>query len=64
MLSQSFPPISEVLLRELEKRFSPVYPDLAKNDRELWAKAGEGRVIQFLRAKFEEQDRGRTRRSP
>jgi hypothetical protein len=63
-MSQQFPPIPEVLLKELERRFPPSYPDLKLDERELWAKAGEGRVIQFLRATFDEQDRTKMRRSP
>ncbi|WP_296084199.1 hypothetical protein [uncultured Agrobacterium sp.] len=63
-MSQQFPPISEVLLEELERRFPPTYPDLKLNERELWAKAGEGRVIQFLRTQFKEQTKGRIRKSP
>ncbi len=63
-MSQSFPPIPELLLTELEKLFPPSYPDLNASEREPWAKAGEGRVINFLRRKFEEQNQTRTRRSP
>ena len=63
-MSQQFPPIPETLLKELEACFPPAYPDLAKTERELWAKAGEGRVIQFLRATFEEQNKVRIRRTP
>ncbi|CDN47559.1 Hypothetical protein RG540_CH13790 [Neorhizobium galegae bv. orientalis str. HAMBI 540] len=63
-MSQSFPPIPEVLLTELEKNFPPSYPDLKQSERELWAKAGEGRVVQFLRFQFEEQNKGRLKRSP
>lgn len=59
-----FPPIPEVLLEELERRFAPTYPDLKLDEREVWAKAGEGRVIQFLRHQFNQQDKGRMRRSP
>lgn len=62
-MSQSFPPISQVLLEELERRFPPTYPDLKLDERELWAKAGEGRVIQFLRSRFDEQDGTRMRKS-
>ncbi len=63
-MSQPFPPISEVLLRELENMFPPSYPDLKMSDRELWAKAGEGRVIQFLQNMFREQNRTRMKRTP
>ncbi len=63
-MSQSFPPIPEALIKELEARFPPTYPDLKQNEREVWAKAGEGRVVQFLRHQFEEQHRGRLKRSP
>lgn len=63
-MSQSFPPIPELLLTELEKIFPATYPDLKQPDRELYAKAGEGRVIQFLRHRFEEQNKGRLKRSP
>lgn len=63
-MSQSFPPIPEVLLSELEKLFPPTYPDPKQPAAELWAKAGEGRVIQFLRNKFNEQNKGHLKRSP
>lgn len=63
-MSHSFPPIPEVLLTELEKLFPATYPDLKQPDRELYAKAGEGRVIEFLRRKFDEQNKGRLKRSP
>lgn len=63
-MSQSIPPIPEGLLKELEKRFPPTYPDLSLSERELWAKAGEGRIIQFLRRQYNEQNEGRLKRSP
>lgn len=63
-MANQFPPIPKTLLEELERRFPPSYPDLSKNERELWAKAGEGRVIQFLRTQFDEQNETRIRRNP
>ena len=64
-MADQYPPIPKALLEDLERRFAPTYPDPTKDDeRQLWAKAGEGRVVSFLRAKFEEQNETRTRRNP
>ncbi|MRN66397.1 hypothetical protein [Brucella sp. 10RB9213] len=63
-MKDQFPPIPEALVTELEKRFPPFYPSLAQNERELWMKGGEGRIIQFLRHKFNEQQGDRIRRKP
>jgi len=60
-----YPPIPRALLEDLEQRFPPRYPDLkTDSDRDVWAKAGEGRVIQFLRAMYEDQNNTRIRKNP
>jgi hypothetical protein len=63
-MNDQFPPIPEALITELEKRFPPIYPSLAQNERDLWMKGGEGRIIQFLRCQFKEQQGSRIRRKP
>ncbi|MBN9346621.1 MAG: hypothetical protein J0I48_10555 [Devosia sp.] len=59
-----FPTISEQLLRALEVRFPDRAPELTTPDREVWAQAGEARLIRFLRAKFDEQSETITRKNP
>lgn len=55
-LSKPFPDIPAALIERLEAQFPDRAPSLEDSDREVWAKAGEARLIRFLRNKFDEQD--------
>jgi hypothetical protein len=48
------PLVSLELLRELDALYPERCADLKDSDREVWAKAGERRVLQFMRAAFDE----------
>lgn len=57
------PDIPKALLEELERRFPDRAPELSLSDREVWAKAGEARLIRFLRHQFDEQNRSIARKT-
>ena len=42
------PPLDEVLIKSLRQRFPVVFPDLEWTDREIWYKAGQLSIIEFL----------------
>jgi hypothetical protein len=52
-----FPPIPEALLKQLEKRFPDHVPAADCPIDEVRAKAGEQRVVRFLRSEFERQNK-------
>lgn len=56
MTPNRVPPIPREILEYLERIFPDKAPDLSDSDREVWAKAGEQRVIRKLRAEFSIQN--------
>lgn len=52
----TFPEVSEEFLTALSKQFSDRCPDVGTSMEEVNARAGEQRVIQFLRRMHEEQN--------
>jgi len=46
--------VSEELLNELDLRYPPRPPNPHDSEREIWMKAGERRLVEVLRAKFNE----------
>ncbi len=42
------PPIDKVLVEELDRRFPGVYPDISWSDREIWFRAGQRNLVEFL----------------
>jgi hypothetical protein len=51
-----FPPVPDVLLRELEVRIPEKCPELSFTDREIWFYAGQRAVVRLLKEKFDEQN--------
>lgn len=51
-----FPPVPEVLLKELETRIPEKCPELSFTDREVWFYAGQRALVRLLREKFREQN--------
>jgi len=51
-----FPPIPKMLLEALNERFPERCPDILWEDREVWAKFGERRVVRFLNSEFKRQN--------
>jgi Ni,Fe-hydrogenase III component G len=55
-LNKPFPPVSEVLLKELNERFPEQTPDQAWDDREIWIRVGQRKVVKFLNEQFARQN--------
>lgn len=51
-----FPSIPKVLLDALNERFPERCPDVLWNDREIWLKCGERRLVRFLNSEFARQN--------
>lgn len=49
------PPLSEELVKDLQERFPNRWPQLAETDREIWFKAGQRSVVEFLSKAHERQ---------
>ncbi len=54
--ADKFPPVPEVLLKELDGRIPEKCPELSFTDREIWFYAGQRAVVRLLKEKFEEQN--------
>jgi len=54
-LMEQFPHITKALLKELEERFPARYPALDWSDREIWYRAGQRAVVDFLKDRFSDQ---------
>lgn len=52
---EQFPHITKALLKELEERFPARYPALDWSDREIWYRAGQRAVVDFLKDRFSDQ---------
>lgn len=52
---EQFPHITKALLKELEERFPARYPALDWSDREIWYRAGQRAVVDFLKERFSDQ---------
>lgn len=52
---EEFPPVISALVRELERLFPNKRPDLKETDREVWFKAGQASVVEFLRGQYAAQ---------
>ncbi len=55
LTEHAFPRITKALMAELEERFPPRYPGLDWKDREIWFRAGQRSVVDFLAELFNEQ---------
>ena len=55
LTEHEFPHITRALLAELEERFPARYPNLDWPDREIWYRAGQRSVVDFLIQLFDEQ---------
>ena len=56
MNEDELPPIDEALVRELDKRFPAKYPDLATPDREVWYRAGQRALVDYLIEHYRKQN--------
>ena len=54
-LMEQFPHITKALLKELEERFPARSPALDWSDREIWYRAGQRAVVDFLKDRFSDQ---------
>lgn len=52
---ESFPAISEALIKRLDNNYPERSPDPNDSERELWMKAGERRLVRRLLAEYEKQ---------
>lgn len=52
---EKFPPVDEVLVKALEKRFPDRSADPRDSDRDIWINAGAAIVVRFLREVNESQ---------
>lgn len=52
---QDFPFIDPILMAELERRFPHRCPDPKDSEREIWMKAGERRLVDFLQSVHRDQ---------
>jgi hypothetical protein len=55
LTEHAFPHVTKALLKELEDRFPARYPGLEWKDREIWYRAGQRSVVDFLADLFNEQ---------
>jgi hypothetical protein len=62
-LPKPFPDVPLGLLEHLERHYPDRAPDLDTPEREVWAKAGEARLIRKLRHHFDEQTGGPSRKT-
>jgi hypothetical protein len=53
--AETLPPVTERLVTGLEELFPNTRPELSETDREVWFKAGQVSVVQFLRDVHERQ---------
>lgn len=51
-----FPEVSLSLLKALDQRFKNQCPELDSEDRRVWYDAGARSVVNFLAAKYEQQN--------
>jgi len=54
-LAADMPPIDAVLVAALEHRFPARYPDIAWTDREIWLRAGQRSLVEFLHQHYNKQ---------
>jgi hypothetical protein len=50
------PPLSQDLLKALNERFPDRCPNPTDTEREIWMKAGERRLVEFLLTQKRQQD--------
>jgi hypothetical protein len=55
LTEQPMPRITKALLRDLDERFPARYPALDWTDREIWYRAGQRAVVEFLMDRFKSQ---------
>ena len=48
MANPLLPPITDDLIQGLDAAFPPRHPDLSLSDREIWYKAGQRFVVDYL----------------
>ena len=56
MQNSPFPHIPNALLDELNQRYPERSPEPEWSDREVWIRAGERRVVRFLKEQFKRQN--------
>lgn len=50
------PPISDALMKYLQETFPAPRPRLSDSDREIFFRVGQHSVVEFLQAKYNEQN--------
>ncbi len=53
--SSEVPPVPEALVAYLEKTFPLFLPPLEWSERRIWLEVGKRRVVEFLRAVYDQQ---------
>ena len=56
---EQFPSVTEALLNRLDRLYPAACPAMTDPDRLIWIKAGQRSVVEFLRSRFEEQQKER-----
>ena len=54
-LAEELPPLGGELLAALDARFPARYPDITWTDREIWLRAGQRSLIDFLLQHYKKQ---------
>lgn len=54
-IKQELPPIDEALVIALDNRFPGKYPELSCPEREIWFRAGQRSLVEFLAEHFKKQ---------
>jgi len=53
---RNLPNLSSSLIKKLDELYPKRFPDLSWNDREIWFKAGQRSVVDFLQQAYDEQN--------
>ena len=53
---RNLPNLSSSLIKKLDELYPKRFPDLSWNDREIWFKAGQRNVVDFLQEEYDEQN--------
>ncbi len=54
-LAAELPPVDPALIQALDERFPNRYPDMSWTDREIWIRAGQRSLVDFLIQHHEKQ---------
>jgi len=53
---RNVPDLSSSLIKSLDELYPTRFPDLSWSDREIWFKAGQRNVVDFLKKTYDEQN--------